>query len=273
MVHTARLLHRLLTILLVSSVAAVPAAAAAPPAHPTLGQPFDVLALPNGHLVVTDLTANAVYELDPARGTGRMLAAVREARELERLPDGRLLVTSRNRVLALDARTGTVKPFLTAQAYLLGIALSPDGWLYASENRPGSEQTTVVRLRRGRREVLVRNLRGVHGILSMPGGLVLGEAYAGRVLRLDPASRAVSVLASGLGNPGFALPAGAGGWFVSEFTGNRISHVWPDGRVTKVADVFQPGPIAFDAKHRIVGVTLTGTVFRITAGRAQTIYS
>ena len=260
MVHTARLLHRLLTILLVSCVAAVPAAAAAPPAHPTLGQPFDVLPLPNGHLVVTDLTANAVYELDPARGTGRMLAAVREARELERLPDGRLLVTSRNRVLALDARTGTVKPFLTAQAYLLGIALSPDGWLYASENRPGSEQTTVVRLRRGRREVLVRNLRCVHGILSTPGGL-------------DPASRAVSVLASGLGNPGFALPAGAGGWFVSEFTGSRVSRLWPDGRVTKIADVFQPGPIAFDAKHRIVGVTLTGTVFRITAGRAQTIYS
>jgi hypothetical protein len=44
--------------------------------------------------------------------------------------------------------------------------------------------------------------------------------------------------------------------------------------VTKVADVIQPGPIVFDAQHRIVGVTLVPpTVFRVVRGRAQTIYS
>ena len=69
------------------------------------------------------------------------------------------------------------------------------------------------------------------------------------------------------------LPAAAGGYFVSEFTGNRISHLWLDGHVTKVADIFKPGPIEFDAQHRIVGVTNTGTIFRISDGRARTIYS
>lgn len=278
------LLYRLLaTSLLVTAAAAVPAAAApsrasvldspAQKRRPVLQQPFDLLPVAGGKFVVTDLPANAVYELDPAHRTGRLVARVSEARELERLKDGRILVTSRARVLALNPRTGKMSLYATARNYLLGIALGPDGWLYASENVPGNEQTTLVRIRGGIREVLAE-LRGLHGILSTRSGLILSEAYAGRVLRFDPATRAVEVLATGLGNPSFTLPAAGGGYFVSEFFGNRISHLWPDGHVTKVADVVQPGPIVFDAQHRLVGVTLVpATLFRITAGRARTIYS
>jgi streptogramin lyase len=240
--------------------------------RPVLQQPFDLLPLAGGEFVVTDLPANAVYELDPVRKTGRILARVSQPRELERLEDGRILVTSGARVLALDPRTGRTSVYATAKNYLLGIALAPDGWLYASENVLGTEETTLVRIRRGTREVLA-GLHGVNGILYTPNGLILGEAYAGRVLRFDPATRKIDVLAAGLGNPGFALPATGGGYFVSEFYGNRISHVWPDGRVTKVAEVIQPGPIVFDARHRITGVTLVPpTMFRIVRGKARTIY-
>jgi hypothetical protein len=60
---------------------------------------------------------------------------------------------------------------------------------------------------------------------------------------------------------------------VSEFFGGRISHLWPDGRVTTVARVLKPGPIVFDSRHRIVGITQNGTtLFRIVRGRAQTLY-
>jgi len=278
------LLYRLLaTFLLVTTAAAVPAAAApsrasvlegaAQKLRPVLQQPFDLLPVAGGKFVVTDLPANAVYELEPAHRTGRLVARVREARELERLKDGRILVTSRARVLALNLRTGKMSLYATARNYLLGIASGPDGWLYASENVPGTEQTTLVRIRGAAREVLAE-LRGVHGILSTRSGLILSEAYAGRVLRFDPATHAIEVLATGLGNPSFTLPAAGGGYFVSEFFGNRISHLWPDGHVTKVADVVQPGPIVFDAQHRVVGVTLVpATLFRIAAGRARTIYS
>ena len=239
---------------------------------PALQQPFDLLPLGGGKYAVTDLPANAVYELDPARKTGRLLARISQARELERLKDGRLLVTSRARVLALNPRTGKTTLYTTAKNYLLGIALAPDGWLYGSENVPGSEQTTLVRIRGGTREVL-GEFHGVHGILYTPGGLILGEAYAGRVLRFDPETRQTEVLAEKLGNPGFALPAAAGGYFVSEFFGNRISHVWPDGHVTTVANVIQPGPIVFDAQRRITGVTLVPpTLFRVARGKAVSIY-
>lgn len=42
--------------------------------------------------------------------------------------------------------------------------------------------------------------------------------------------------------------------------------------MTTVATVVKPGPIAFDAHHRIVGVAMGGTIFRIERGRARTIY-
>lgn len=262
------LLYKLLTSLLVA--AAVAASAAAAP--PLLQQPFDLLPVAGGHVLVTDLPAGKVYDLDPARHSGRLVAGVREARELERLPDGRVLVSSRARVLALNPRTRKLTPYATAKNYLLGIALGPDGWLYGSENVPGSEDTTLVRLRAGTREVLIPTLHGVHGILVTPGALILSESYEGRVLRYDLATGEVTPLASGLGNPSFTLPAPGGGWYVSEFSGNRISRLWPDGRVTKVADVFKPGPIAFDALHRLVGVTNDGSLFRVVRGKAVSIY-
>ena len=42
--------------------------------------------------------------------------------------------------------------------------------------------------------------------------------------------------------------------------------------MTTVADVFQPGSIAFDTHHRIVGVSQSATVFGIQGGRSVTIY-
>jgi hypothetical protein len=268
-VDTTTLLYRLLTLLLVAVAAAVPAAAAA---RPDLEQPFDVLPLANGHLVVTDLPQGHVLDIDPARRAGRVIASVPEARELERLPDGRVLVSSRERVWALDLRTHRKTLYATFKNYLLGIAVAPDGWLYGSENVPGSEQTTIARVRGATREVVVPTLHGVHEMLWTPGGLILCEAYGGRLLRLDPETKQVTVLATGMKNPSSAVVAAAGGWFVSEFFGDRISHVWPDGRVTKVADVFKPGPLAFDSRHRIVGASMDGSVFRVVRGRTVAIY-
>ena len=106
----------------------------------------------------------------------------------------------------------------------------------------------------------------------MPGALVLAESYAGRVLRLDLETHQIDVLAHGLGNPSFTRPVPGGGFYISEFSGNRVSHLHPDGTVTTVAKVTQPGAIALDARRRILGVTLAGTIFRIENRRAQTIY-
>jgi sugar lactone lactonase YvrE len=256
----------------IALVLAAVVASAASGARPALRQPYDVLALPNGHLIVSDLPAGKVYDVDPAHRSGRLVARIRDARELARLADGRVLVTSHERVLALDLRTRKTTLYATAANYILGLALAPDGGLYVSENVPGQEATTIAHLKDGARDVLADGLDGVHGILVTPDGLILGESYAGRLLRLDPATHVVTVLAGGMKYSGFAVTAAAGGWFVSELGRNRISHVWPDGHLTKVADVFQPGPIAFDARHRIVGVSQNGSVFRIERGRARTIY-
>ena len=237
-------------------------------ARPRLSQPLigDVVPLTDGRLVVSDFGQGAVFVVDPVRRTGRRAAQVTQARELERLPDGRVLVTSGASVVAVDLRTGRKQRYARAAAPLLGIARS-GGTLYGSE-----EGKTVVRLRPGPRTVLARGLDGVHGITVLTEALVLSESYAGRVLRLELATGRVEVLAEGLGNPSFTLPAPGGGFYVSEFMGGRISHLHADGTVTRLAAVTQPGPIAFDARHRIVGITFGGTVFRVEGGRARTIY-
>jgi hypothetical protein len=130
------LLYRLLWILTLAAAASAPSSAAA--ARPVISQPYDLLPLRNGAFLVTDLPRNAVYELDPAHKTGRLVARVRQARELCPLPGGRVLVSSGARVLALDLRTRKTALYATARNYLLGIALAPDGWLYGSENVFGS---------------------------------------------------------------------------------------------------------------------------------------
>src|SRR4051812_40937157 len=185
------LMYRLLGLLLVGVAVAASASAAT---QPSLEQPFDVLGLANGHLAVTDLSQGRVLDLDPAHRSGRIAGSVREARELDRLPDGRLLVSSRAKVYALDPRTKKTTLYATFRNYLLGVALAPDGWLYGSENVAGSEQTTIARMRDGVREVVVPTLHGVHEMLVVPGGLILCEAYGGRVLRLDPETHAITVL-------------------------------------------------------------------------------
>ena len=96
--------------------------------------------------------------------------------------------------MALNPRTGRTTRYASANDYLLGIALAPDGWLYGSENSIGTEQTTLVRIRAGKREVL-GEFHGVHGILPVADGLILSEAYGGRVLHFDPETKEVQVLA------------------------------------------------------------------------------
>jgi hypothetical protein len=237
-------------------------------ARPRLSQPLigDLLPLADGRLAVSDFGQGAVFVVDPARRSGRRAASVAQARELERLADGRVLVTSGATVVAVDLRRGRTQRYARAAAPLLGIARS-GGTLYGSE-----DGKTVVRLRPGPRMVLARGLDGVHGITVRPGALVLSESYAGRVLRLDLATGKIEVLAEGLGNPSFTLPAPGGGYYVSEFMGGRVSHLHADGTVTKVAAVQQPGPLAFDPRHRIIGITFGGSVFRVESGRARTIY-
>ena len=264
------MLHFLIAVAL--SVGAPSGPSHLPAARPTLTQPYDLQPLSNGKILVTDLPANAVYELDPARRSGRLVARITRARELVLLKDGRVLVSSGSQVFALNPRTRRVTPYAIARNYLLGIALASDGWLYGSENTIGSEQTILVRIRGGTREVL-GTFHGVHGIVPVAGGLILSESYEGRVLHFEPETKAVEVLASGLKNPSFALPAASGGWFVSEFFGARIAHLWPDGHITTVAPVVKPGAIEYDSRHRVVGITQNGTtLFRVERGRARPLY-
>ena len=132
--------------------------------------------------------------------TGRLVVRIDQARELFPLPDGRVLVSSRARVLALNLRTRKTtldgdRAELPARDRARAGRLA-DG----SKNVMGSEQTTLVRIRGGTREVL-GEFHGVHGILVTAEGLILSESYGGRVLHFDPETKAIEVLAGRYPSP------------------------------------------------------------------------
>ena len=82
------------------------------------------------------------------------------------------------------------------------------------------------------------------------------------------------MLAAGLANPSYAVPAGGGALYVSEFTGNRVSRLDADGEVTPVAAVPMPGPLALDRAGRLLVGLLTGSILRVTpaSGAVERLY-
>jgi hypothetical protein len=229
----------------------------APPRPLLVVAPFDVVEA-GPYWVVTDRDAGAVYRVNRASRRWMRVARVPEARELEKVDERTVLVTSGPRVLRLDVVTGRVRVVARARATILGLVRGRDGVLYVSE-----EGKRVVRVERGGvRRVLVDGRNGVHGLALDGGRLIACESYGGNVLSVDTGSGEVTTLAHDLGNPSYAVPV-QGGLYVSEFTGDRIDLLHADGSVTLVARVRRVGPLFLARDGRLLAVTLQPSVVRV----------
>jgi hypothetical protein len=222
-----------------------------------LQEPFDLVHA-GGELVVTDRRAGAVFALDPQSGAWRRVARIPEARELAAVDERTVLVTSGERILRLDLASGTADEVTRVADVVLGLERASDGTLYASVG--GSR---VLRLTpAGEATVLASGRDGVHGLLLDGDRLVAMESYAGNVLAVDLGTRAVTVLASGLENPSFAVPA-PGGLYVSEFAAGRISLLAAGSGARAVAEVPSVGPLALAGDGTLVAATLHGDLLRV----------
>ena len=108
--------------------------------------------------------------------------------------------------------------------------------------------------------MLARGLAGAHGVLATRFGVVVCEAYAGRVRVF--ASGRLRTLAGGLGNPSYAVAAPEG-VYVTEFGADQVSEISRSGRVRRVGDVLQPGPIARAPDGALLVASLDGTITRL----------
>jgi hypothetical protein len=138
---------------------------------------------------------------------------------LARDATGRVLVSGGSGIYELGGRKVAAVPASP-------IAAAPNGDLYFAE------ESRVGRIGRdGRVETLTTDVAAPHAlVLRHNGSLVVSDSGNGRLLRIDPATRATTVLASGLRNPLGAIETSNGALLVVEFDSGRLLRIG-DGHV------------------------------------------
>jgi sugar lactone lactonase YvrE len=185
-----------------------------------LALPAQILALDRSLLVVERQGRDRILRVDA--GTGRFSVVTTRIPSpwgLARDANGRVLVSGDSGIYELggtklaDAGTGP-------------IAAAPNGDLYFAD------QTRVGRIGRGGGvETLSTDVAAPHAlVLRRDGSLVVSDSGNSRLLSIDPATRATTVLASGLRNPLGAIEAADGDLLVVEFDSGRLLRLG-DGRV------------------------------------------
>jgi hypothetical protein len=217
------------------------------------------------------------------------------------LRDGSVLVTERgrrNRLLRVDPATGIFTVFARGISTPFGLAYDRDGSILVSNNdglyrvADGAPPTRISNvsispfavLRNG--EIAFGNINSLgvlrvgeqprlfpvevdapHGIGLLPDGdLVVSDTGHNRILRVNPATGASSVITTALQTP-VGLTMEPGGFaLVLAFEGGRLVRVTPSGAITTIASGL-PTPYGLArADDGTVYVTKVGEVRRATGG-------
>lgn len=152
---------------------------------------------------------------------------------------GRLYVSDIDRLVEIDiAGRRIAARYPIAGATLLNdVAVAPDGTVLVSDSGSGR----IFALRNGRVSVWSEEpeLKSVNGLLAEPQRLMV-TTMEGKLLAIDYPSRAVKVLATGLGQADGIAPADGDNYFVSEWPG-RLFRVTPEGRFHVIVDSRKSG--------------------------------
>ena len=133
-----------------------------------------------------------------------------------------LYVADIDRLVVVDAATGTVRRRVAAPnaVFLNDLTFAPDGAVLLAD----SGAARIYAVRGDAAEVWLEQdlLDGVNGLLAEPGRLVV-TTMAGRLLAIEYTTRAITVLAEGLGDADGVAALGGGRYLVSEWPG--LMHV------------------------------------------------
>jgi glucose/arabinose dehydrogenase len=145
-----------------------------------------------------------------------------------------LYVADIDRLVIVDAASGAIRGRLPAPGakFLNDLAIAPDGGVLIADSA-----TQRIYVSRGEGiEVWLEDdlLASINGLLPEPERLVV-TTMAGRLLAVDYETRAVTVLAEGLGDADGVAALGGGRYLVSEWPG--LMHVVsPDGSYETIID-------------------------------------
>jgi hypothetical protein len=181
-----------------------------------LALPAQILALDDRTLLVVERQGrDRVLRVDVP--TGRFSVATAHIPSpwgLARAADGRILVSGGSGIYELGGRK--IEDVAAGP-----IAAAGNGELYFAE------RTRVGRIGRGAVvETLSTDVSAPHAlVLRRDGSLVVSDSGNGRLLRIDPATRATIVIASGLKNPLGAIETADGDLLVVEYDTGRLLRI------------------------------------------------
>ena len=241
-------------VIVLATAACAPEAAKASGASPvslTAMWTVDGLAGPESVLLSADrgffYVSNVNGEGEAKDGNGFISRISRDGIVLERewatgldgpkgmvLKDGKLYVADITRVVMIDAVTGKTEQVFDAPGagFLNDVAMLADGGVIISDSATGA----IYRVEGNAASVWIKDpqLRIINGLLTVGGKLYI-TTMQGLLLEADPATKALKVLAEGLGNADGLARLQDGGFLVSEWPG-RLFHVTASGEITTVSD-------------------------------------
>ena len=236
-----------------SLVLAAGCATAPPAGPPQLVPAWTTTGLANPESAIPDATGRFLYvsnvagEGDAVDGNGFIARLGFDGAILERdwatgldapkglaLARGRLFVADVTQLVEIDTATGrTIARHAAPGAkFLNDVAVAPDGAVLVAD----SATAQVFALRDGRMETWLAHadLGAINGLLPERGRLVV-TTMRGKLLAVDWGTRAITVLADGLGNADGVVALGRGEYLVSEWPG-RLFHVRADGSNQTLVD-------------------------------------
>jgi len=163
-----------------------------------------------------------------------------------------LYVADIDQLVSINATTGAVQSRmpLAGAKFLNDTAVSPDGRVLVAD----SDTSRIYSVAGGAAETWLEDklLQSINGLLPEPNRLVV-TTMAGRLLAVDYQTKAVTVLAEGLGDGDGVAAIGGGRYLVSEWPG--LMHVVsPDGSHQTIMDTREEKRLLND--FLLVGDTL-----------------
>jgi sugar lactone lactonase YvrE len=193
-------------------------------------EPEGIVVTLDGALIVAEQATNRIVEVDSRTGSKKVLRQLRNNTGKDGVdglgldpatgdvlvpdsPNGRLLRMSRDGSSLLTIASGFVRP--------TGAAMEPSGSIVVADEFGN----TVYRLSpSGRRTVLARMFQPDDVVVGKDGSIYV-NSLGGTIVRIDPASGKVTVLASGLKLPHGLGVAPDGSLVIAEAGRNRISRL------------------------------------------------
>jgi sugar lactone lactonase YvrE len=178
-----------------------------------LALPAQILALDERSLLVVERQGrDRVLRVDTETGRFSVVTTrIPSPWGLARAPNGGVLVAGGSGIYELGGRK-------VADVAAGPIAVAPNGDLYFAD------QSRVGRIVDGGRvETVASDVAAPHGlVLRRDGSLVVSDSGNGRLLGIDPSTRATTVIASELKSPLGAIEAADGDLLVVEFDSGRL---------------------------------------------------